>query len=577
MTFRAHRICMLLVVAAVSVAPAQVTRVSSAAEIATALQTAQPGDTLLMTNGIWTDQLITFQGLGSASAPIVLKAETNGQVELTGTSRLRISGQYLVVDGLRFRSGYSPSGAVIEFRNGSGIAATDCRLTNTSIEDYNPPSTATDYKWVSMYGFRNTVEYCYFAGKTHAGTTFVVWLSDQPNAHWVHHNFFGRRPPLGVNGGETIRVGTSDWSMYNSRTVVESNYFLECDGEAEIISSKSCENVYRANVFVRCEGALTLRHGNRNRVEGNFFFGEGTSNTGGIRVIGEDQVVINNYLVGLTGSAPRAPLTLMNGIPSSPLNGYFQVQRAQIAFNTFVNTRNTIVIGYGKSDSISLPPLDCTIANNIVRSPNSPFIALVDTPISMIYEGNIMYGGFVGISDTGIHVIDPQLVLSPDGLWRPAATSPVLGAASGSYGSVTEDMDGDPRSGSKDVGADQFSTEPPVRHPVTQNDVGPDWMRNTTEVAQATLQAPEGYALSDCYPNPFNGQTGFAVTCPKSGELTVEVFDIRGRRLSEVNLGWREAGTHRMVWRPEALPSGLYVLRVSSQAWSSSIKALYLK
>ena len=577
MGFRAYRISLYFLMAAMSTAQAALTRVNSAAEISSAMLSAQPGDTLLMSNGVWTNQLITFQGVGSASAPIVLKAETNGQVELTGTSRLRISGQYLVVDGLRFRAGYSPSGAVIEFRNGSGVAATDCRLTNTSIEDYNPPSTATDYKWVSLYGFRNTVEYCYFAGKTHLGTTFVIWLSDQPNSHWVHHNFFGRRPPLGVNGGETIRVGTSDWSMYNSRTVVEYNYFLECDGEAEIISSKSCENVYRANVFVRCEGALTLRHGDRNRVEGNFFFGEGTSNTGGIRVIGEDQVVTNNYLVDLTGSGSRSPLTLMNGIPNSPLNGYFQVQRALIAFNTFVNTRNTVVIGYGKTDSISLPPLDCTIANNVIRSPNSPFITLVDTPITMVYEGNIMYGGFIGISDTGIHVVDPQLVVSSDGLWRPSATSPVLGAASGDYGTITEDMDGDPRTGPRDVGADQFSTQPPVRQPVTQDDVGPDWMRGTTEVVHGGLSAPEGYELSNCYPNPFNGQTGFSVTLPKPGELTVEVFDIRGRRLSAMDLGWRGAGTHRMFWRPVALPSGVYVLKVSSQSWISTTKALYLK
>jgi poly(beta-D-mannuronate) lyase len=49
--------------------------------------------------------------------------------------------------------------------------------------------------------------------------------------------------------------------MSNSRTVVEHNLFQECNGEIEIVSSKSCENTYRYNTFLNCEGAVTLRHG----------------------------------------------------------------------------------------------------------------------------------------------------------------------------------------------------------------------------------------------------------------------------------------------------------------------------
>jgi poly(beta-D-mannuronate) lyase len=83
---------------------------------------------------------------------------------------------------------------------------------------------------------------------------------------------------------------------------VERNLFEECNGETEIISSKSCGNTYRYNTFRKCQGTLTLRHGNRCLVEGNFFFGEGVSSTGGIRVIGEDHRMQNNYLTGLKGT-----------------------------------------------------------------------------------------------------------------------------------------------------------------------------------------------------------------------------------------------------------------------------------
>lgn len=159
---------------------------------------------------------------------------------------------------------------MIEFRENSGNLARHCRLTNTAIEDYNPVSINTDYKWVSLYGDSNRVDHCYFRNKRHSGTTLVVWLNGIPNYHRVDHNYFAYRPPLGFNGGETIRIGTSEWSLTDSYTLVEYNYFEQCNGENEIISNKSGENTFRYNTFFDCYGTLTLRHGNRAKVYGNF-------------------------------------------------------------------------------------------------------------------------------------------------------------------------------------------------------------------------------------------------------------------------------------------------------------------
>ena len=79
--------------------------VSSAAQITTAMQTAQPGDVLTMTNGTWTNQRIQFAGIGTSGAPITLRAQTPGQVLLNGNSKINISGNWLVVDGLNFDGG----------------------------------------------------------------------------------------------------------------------------------------------------------------------------------------------------------------------------------------------------------------------------------------------------------------------------------------------------------------------------------------------------------------------------------------------------------------------------------------
>lgn len=450
--------------------------VSNVTQFNSAVAVIQPGDTVEMQNGIWNNCQLVFRGNGTQQNPIVLMAETPGRVIISGASNLRIGGTYLIAEGMYFKDGYSPSGGVVEFRY-SGIESQYCRLTDCAIVNFNPASNITDYKWISLYGKYNRVDHCYIKDKKHQGTTLVVWLSSQPNYHLIDHNYFADRPPLGVNGGETIRVGTSDWSLYDSYTTVEYNYFENCDGEIEIISNKSCENIYRYNTFFNNNGALTLRHGNRCTVEGNYFFGNGKSGSGGIRIIGEDHKIINNYIVGTRGSGYRSALSMVNGIPDSPLNGYYQVKRAVVAFNTFVDNTSNFTIGVNDGSTQSLPPLDCTIANNLVKGSVAPLIKYDSSPINMYYEGNIMFGASLGITQPeGIKIMDPLLESDSTGLWRPSLMSPAIDSASGNYPYITMDMDAQARTGLFDIGADENSNEPINNPPLGPEDIGPSWL-----------------------------------------------------------------------------------------------------
>ncbi len=539
-------------------------RVSNAAELALALSTARPGDTLTLTNGVWTDQSLMFAGYGTPSAPIILRAESYGGVVLTGTSTLRISGRHLVVDGLLFRDGYSASGAVVEFRGSNG-ESDSCRLTNCSIIDYNPAVNTTDYKWISLYGTHNRVDHCYLRGKKHSGTTLVVWLSAKPNYHRIDSNYFAERPPLGVNGGETIRVGTSDWSMYDSYTTVEYNLFEKCNGEIEAISNKSCENVYRGNTFVDCQATLTLRHGNRCVVEGNFFFGNHRSGSGGIRIIGEDHKVYNNYIQGTAGSGTRSAISIMDGVPNSALNQYFQVKRAMIVHNTFVDNRYTFTLG-AQGDGTTLPPDSCIITNNVVYSTHSPLITLTDTPTNLTWQGNVFYGAPLGITQPpGIAITDPQLALAADGIWRPGATSPVLNAAVGAFPYITLDMDGQARDATPDVGADEFSAAAKPRRPLTAADVGPPPAMITgiaeDEIATAL---PEGFELKQNYPNPFNPETVVSYILSVASQVDLRVYDMLGREVKVLVAEEMPAGMHHVTWNAARVASGIYnaVLRV---------------
>ncbi|MFH7473787.1 chondroitinase-B domain-containing protein, partial [Pseudomonas syringae pv. tagetis] len=77
------------------------------AEFATAALALQPGDEIVLADGTWTDARLLLKGQGTAAAPITLRAQTPGNVILSGRSDLRLAGSHLQVSNLVFRNGYT--------------------------------------------------------------------------------------------------------------------------------------------------------------------------------------------------------------------------------------------------------------------------------------------------------------------------------------------------------------------------------------------------------------------------------------------------------------------------------------
>ncbi|MEO2019091.1 MAG: polysaccharide lyase 6 family protein [Fuerstiella sp.] len=244
------------------------------------------------------------------------------------------------------------------------------RITNCAVVNNLPAAQKQgSTRFLSVYGARHRIDHCYLAGKTTEGATMVVWLAaGREAAHRIDHNHFGPRQRLGKNGGETIRVGDSKTSMLTAACVLEHNLFEKCDGEVECISNKSCGNLYRHNRFIGVSGTLTLRHGNGCRVENNVFLGDGARGAGGVRVIGEDHVITGNYFEDLTGDDERSGMCFMLGVPNSPANLYFQVKRATVSGNTFLNCKHNILIGMTGDEKAILPPVDTKIVGNFIQT-----------------------------------------------------------------------------------------------------------------------------------------------------------------------------------------------------------------
>ena len=331
-----------------------------------AVRDAQPGDVILLSAGEWKDADLRLDGEGTAAAPITIRAEVPGKTVLTGTSRLRLGGNHLVVSGLHLHNLTGAKADWLEYRIDSKRRASHCRVTDCALtEDAAFTPMEKENRWIGLYGEGNRLDHCRIEGKKNKGATVVVWLGAQDTGrHHLHHNHFGPRPRLGKNGGETLRVGDSETSMQEAACVVEHNLFHRCDGETECVSNKSCGNTYRANTFLEVSGTLTLRHGNRCLVEKNVFLGNQQKQTGGIRVIGENHQILDNHLQDLEGDGFRTAITLVNGIPDSPLNGYWQVKNTLIRGNTILNCKHSLLLGYNDVKEATLAPTGTRLEGN---------------------------------------------------------------------------------------------------------------------------------------------------------------------------------------------------------------------
>lgn len=371
-----------------------------------AIASAQAGSEIVMADGIWTNADIELYGIGTDSQPITLRAETPGKVFLEGQSYLHLGGEYLVVEGLFFRNGYSPGSGVIRFKIGKDSTAFHSRVSQTVIKDYTQPNRWEKDRWVEMYGQHNTFDHNYLSGKSNDGATFLVYHNGNENTnsyHQIVNNYFGPRPRKGGPRGETMRLGGSETSMTPGKVMVANNFFDRCNGEVEIISDKTNFNHYVNNIFYKCEGSLVMRHSDYTTVDGNMFIGDDDSDFyGGIRVINSGHWITNNYFYKIKGEEFRSPLAVMNGIPKSSLNRYKQVTDVVVAHNTWVDCAAPWQIGVGqniasasvlpKSEIRSAPPIRTVLANNIIYNTKTDPTPIVnhDDINGVKFENNII-------------------------------------------------------------------------------------------------------------------------------------------------------------------------------------------
>jgi uncharacterized protein (TIGR02145 family) len=73
---------------------------------------------------------------------------------------------------------------------------------------------------------------------------------------------------------------------------------------------------------------------------------------------------------------------------------------------------------------------------------------------------------------------------------------------------------------------------------------------------------PEGYSISNNYPNPFNPKTRIDFTLPKASYIRAEIFNVAGQRVRDVIEANLSAGSNHLDLELNGLPNGFYFARI---------------
>ncbi len=492
--------------------------VSSLDELNAAIALANPGDMIILRDGIYETGAIApvADKHGLPNARIIIRAETAGMAEIKAVTGFNFTNcSYMTLEGIKFtgKQTLSSNSQAIDMLGCNNMRITRCHfiLDETEVQNADSFSMA----WVTIKSHNNVVSHHnkvdrnLFEKKLAPGVVLSIdgdWEAKQISQYdIIEYNHFKDIKPRIANGKETIRYGTSYNSQSSAHGIVQYNLFEECDGDPEILSVKTSDLTVRYNTFLNSEGQLTLRHGDRTTIYGNYFIGDGKkTGVGGIRIYGTDHKIFSNYFQGLTTHTLQ--IDGGDSYTNGRLTDKWTIRRLHVSYNTIINCSNGILIWNGREYA----PQEITIANNLVVNSGSSPLSYVTSKSAVpgiptprpFYEGNMVYPSMKAALEANdasatseIVVADPLMELA-NGIYRPSATSPALGAATGTYPYVTIDIDGQTILNPCNVGADQTSDSPAKNDMLTAahvglnaSSVGPVWQSTSLIASEITASS----------------------------------------------------------------------------------------
>lgn len=315
----------------------------------------EKGNTYSIKSGEYTNISINIRSSGTKDKPITIQAD--GEVIFSSMSSLRITGDYIIFQGFHFQS--------IKKNKMIKLEGNHIRFTKNLINDLDKDVEQI----IRVLGKSNRIDNNKVLSINKLGVVIqVVVDKDEPSYCLIDNNNFNGRKEQDKNGGEVIRIGDSKTHTFNSRSIVYGNNFNFCNGDIEVVSVKSGQNVIYNNRFIDCKGGLVFRHGDDNLAVYNYFNGEMAEDNPdacGLRLVGKSHRVYFNTFERIINDNPfRSALSVMCGELNPNPNGYQGVEMCEIRFNDFILCKNVMSLGVNNKRKSNIKPKKLTITNN---------------------------------------------------------------------------------------------------------------------------------------------------------------------------------------------------------------------
>ena len=102
-------------------------------------------------------------------------------------------------------------------------------------------------------------------------------------------------------------------------------------------------------------------------------------------------------------------------------------------------------------------------------------------------------------------------------------------------------------------------------------------LESTTSVREVAGQLPSSFFLGQNYPNPFNPLTIIEYSLPRSGDVSLIIYNLLGEEVARLVDGFQQAGEYNTNWNASKISSGTYFYRLQAGDFVQTRKMLHLK
>jgi len=380
---------------------------------------------------------------------------------------------------------------------------------------------------------------------------------------------------------------------YNSEIVVNNCIFRRnlgslCPGYATGGGGISCVNsevIITSNVFDSCSvfcsiggatgGAILISQSSGVLIENNVFKNNRCTRFGGAicfellytnNAVIANNIITNNYAVGygdLLGGGGIFLYFCQSVIVKGNLIAY--------------NHSGWLGGGIGKVQS-NIIAYDNTIFGNSAYYYGGGYF-------SLNYGNDTLYNNIIYNNSAGEH---PQLLISDTCL---VTYSCIEGGWPGEGNIDVDPMFIDPDGGDFHLRWDNFPIDDETKSPCI--DAGAPWSPLDPDSTRADIGAlsfdqhvgiddnydilPHRIRLEQNYPNPFNASTTISYSLPQASSVTLDIYDILGRKVQTLYNGYQPAGEYAKILLDKDLSSGIYFYKLTAGEYQQTRKMTLIK